>query len=113
MDAATKTDVAGTWRQRITAQQATRESIRDWCKANGCHEHAFYWWRARLGLSPASGVKQRRRSIKPKFAEVVVRPAPQVDQAVKLQLRGGIKLTLPMMTVPQLAELVRAIEGGK
>jgi hypothetical protein len=113
MDAASKPDLADVWRQRITAQQAAGESIRDWCKANGCHEHAFYWWRARLGLSPVSGSKRRRRVVQPKFAEVVVDSTPRASQLITLRLRGGEKLMLPVMPVPQIAELIRAIEGAK
>jgi hypothetical protein len=113
MDAAMKTDLAGDWRQRITAQQSAGESIRDWCKANGCHEHAFYWWRARLGLSPKSPANRRRSVASPKFAEVVVDSAPRASQIMTLRLRSGAELTLPAMPVPQIAELVRAIEGVK
>jgi hypothetical protein len=104
--------LAGDWRQRITAQQSAGESIRDWCKANGCHEHAFYWWRARLGLSPKSPANRRRSVAPPKFAEVVVAPS-RVGQVMTLRLRCGAELTLPAMPVPQIAELVRAIEGVK
>jgi len=49
-----KTETANHWRERIAAQQASGQSIRGWCKINGCAEHAFYWWRARLKLQPAS-----------------------------------------------------------
>jgi hypothetical protein len=113
MDAAVKTDLADTWRQRITAQQAAGESIRVWCKANGCHEHAFYWWRAKLGLSPVSGAKHRRQVTQPKFAEVVVDSAPRASQMMTLRWPSGAELALPVISVPQLAELIRAIEGAK
>jgi hypothetical protein len=113
MDAAAKTDLADVWRQRIIAQQAAGESIRDWCKANGCHEHAFYWWRARLGLSPKSPVTRRRSVPRPKLAEVVVDSTPRASQMMTLRLRSGAELTLPVTSVPQIAELVRAIEGAK
>ena len=113
MDAASKTDLADVWRQRIVSQQSSGGSIRDWCKANGCHEHAFYGWRARRGLSPVSGSKRRRRVAQPKFAEVVVDSAPRASQMMTLRLRVGAELTLPAMPVLQLAELIRAIEGGK
>src|SRR5271170_3946637 len=107
MDAASKTDLADTWRQRVTTQQAAGDSIRGWCKANGCHEHAFYWWRARLGLSPVSGSKRRRRVALPKFAEVVVDSLPRVGQtSMTLRLPSGAELTLPVMPVSQIAELV-------
>jgi transposase len=51
MDAAAKTDLASVWRQRVTAQQSAGESIRGWCKANGCHEHV----RTILADDPMSG----------------------------------------------------------
>jgi len=113
MGAEEKTDLASVWRQRVTAQQADGESIRDWCKSNGCHEHAFYWWRARLGLSPVSGLKRRRRIVQPKFAEVVVDSTPRASLMMTLRLRSGAELVLPAMPVSQIAELVRAIEGAK
>ncbi len=111
MDA--NTDLADVWRERVTAQQSAGGSIRDWCKANGCHEHAFYWWRARLGLSPKSSVKRRRSVPRPKFAEVVFDSTPRASQLMTLRLRSGAELVLPAMPVPQIAELVRAIEGVK
>jgi hypothetical protein len=114
MNAESQKTIADTWRQRITAQQSAGESIRDWCKANGWHEHAFYWWRARLGLSPVSGSKFRRRVVVPKFAEVVIDPTPRViSRLMTLRLRNGVELVLPVISVPHIAELVRAIEGGK
>ena len=77
MEEAARTSAAETWRERISAQQADGQSIRALCKENGWQEHAFYWWRSRLGLSPRSVVRRgRRRMVRPGFAEVVVdRPA--------------------------------------
>src|SRR6186713_1007688 len=106
MDSESKREMADTWRRRIMARQSAGESIRAWCKANGCHEHAFYWWRARLGLSPKSMGRRRPRTLQPRFAEVVVDSAPGAGGMMTLRLRSGVQLTLPMMPVPQLAELV-------
>ncbi len=92
------------------AQQSGGQSIRAWCKANGCHEHAFYWWRARLGLSPRSGGKTRPQIVRPQFAEVVMGSPLRDGETMTLRLCSGAELTLPVMPVPQLAELVRAIE---
>jgi hypothetical protein len=44
--------MADAWRQRIAAHRASGQSIRAWCRDNNHHEHAFYRWRSRLGLSP-------------------------------------------------------------
>jgi hypothetical protein len=106
MSARSKPGLADTWRQRITAQQTAGLPIRAWCKQNRCHEHAFYWWRARLGLSPRPAVK--RRPFPAQFAEAVMDSAPVVSRTMTLRLRGGQELAMP---ITQLAELVRAIEG--
>ena len=128
MDEAAKTSVAQAWRERITAQQAGGQSIRALCKENGWHEHAFYWWRARLGLSPRSVVGRRRRGIaseaQPGFAEVVVdlpvvelpavtEPlAASVVEPLLLRLGGGRELVLPVsMPLEQVAKLVGLVEG--
>jgi hypothetical protein len=111
MDAASKAATADTWRERIVAQQASGQSIRAWCRQNACHEHAFYWWRAKLGLSPTRAVKGQPRSARLKFAEVVVDPSPAAGQMMTLRLRGGQELMLPPMAIQQVADLVRAIEG--
>ncbi len=103
---------ADVWRERIVAQQASGQSIRAWCRAQDCHEHGFYWWRARLGLSPTSGVKrQRRRRTPVGFAEVVV-DRPATVEPMSLRLAGGRELILPAsMPVEHVARLVHAIEG--
>src|SRR3974390_610538 len=87
---------ADAWRRQIDDQRASGQSVRAWCKANDSREHSFYWWRARLGLSP----KKRRRSTpveaKPSplaFAQVVVHPS--AGEAVRLRLAGGHELILP------------------
>lgn len=114
---------AVTWRERITAQQAGGQSIRALCKENGWHEHAFYWWRARLGLSPRSAVRRRRGRIAvPGFAEVAVdrpvvaRPAvaepASIVEPIRLRLSGGRELVLPVsLPDERVAALVHLIEG--
>ena len=99
------------WRERVLAQQAGGQSVRAWCRQHNCPEHGFYWWRAKLGLSPASAVKRQCRGPNPiAFAEVVVgRPAPE---SIVLRLGSGRELVLPSsMPATRLAELLRAIEG--
>ena len=102
---------ADAWRERIAAQGTSGQSIRAWCREHNHHEHAFYWWRSRLGLSPKTAVKPRlnRRHAKAiKFAEVEVNRA----EPICLRLGGGRELLLPAsMPVAQVAQLVRAIEG--
>ena len=115
---------AETWRSRITSQRNSGLSIRGWSKQNDCHEHSFYWWRTRLGLSPRAASRAQQRdafkpsdAIKPlKFAQIVVdHPAaadPVVPEPIRLRLCGGRELLLPAgMPVTQLAQLIRTIEG--
>lgn len=107
---------ADVWRERIEAHRASGLSVRAWCKANDVHEHGFYWWRSRLGLSPATG--RRRRGVKANvvsFAEVVVAPvtASTGAEPIRLRLAGERELILPMsMPVERVAMLVRAIEAA-
>jgi hypothetical protein len=116
MDAETKNTTAQTWRERVAAQQASGQSIRSWCRENGCHEHSFYWWRARLGLSPVTAKRPRRSRVANAvdFARLVFQAPPTgSSEPMRLSLAGGRELTLPpSMPVEQIARLIRAIEGA-
>jgi hypothetical protein len=117
MDSTTTKDraTADVWRERIESHCASGLSVRAWCKANDVHEHGFYWWRSRLGLSPATG--RRRRGAKADtvhFAEVIVAPVTTSTCAepIRLRLAGERELILPAsMAVECIATLIRAIEG--
>jgi hypothetical protein len=96
---------ADAWRQHIKTQQASGQSVRAWCRQNNRAEHAFYWWRAKLGLSAG-----KRPTAKPlAFAQVVLQqPAPE---PLRLQLAGRRELILPAsMPLEQVAKLLRAME---
>lgn len=117
MDETTKDRAAAdVWRERIEAHRASGLSVRAWCKANDVHEHGFYWWRSRLGLSPASGRRRRGAKVDAvSFAEVVVAPvtASTGAEPIRLRLAGERELILPAsMTVERIAALVRAIEAS-
>ncbi len=103
---------ADVWRERIAAHRASGQSIRAWCRENNHHEHAFYWWRSRLGLSPKSITNRQQRPARPmKFAEVVVERA--MAESLCLRLGGGRELFLPAsMPIESIAKLVRAIEAS-
>jgi hypothetical protein len=110
MDTASTGSSADIWRERIAAQQASGQSIRVWCRDNGCRDHSFYWWRARLNLGPP-GTKRRRHRREPIcFAEAIVgRPAAE---PICLRLARGRELMLPAsMPVEQVAGLVGLIEA--
>jgi hypothetical protein len=118
MNEGTKSVAAETWRERIAAQQAGGQSIRALCKENGWQEHAFYWWRSRLGLSPVSVIRRRRRSKVPAgFAEVVFdRPgaATSAVEPICFRLGGGRELVLPVsMPLEQVAKLAALIEASR
>src|ERR1017187_1105883 len=107
---------ADAWRKRIDDQRASGQSVRAWCKANDAQECSFYWWRARLGLSP--GRRRRRESLrsaeaKPTplaFAQVMVQPPPA--EPLRLRFAEQRELILPAsMPVEQVAKLIHAIEG--
>ncbi len=104
-----KMTTADRWRERIVAQQASGQSIRGWCRDNGCPEHGFYWWRARLKLPRADGRQHRPHPFKPiNFAEVV---ANTPAEAIRLRLGGERELLFPAsMELELVAKLVRAIE---
>ena len=104
---ASSNGTADAWRERIMSQRASGRSIRAWCREHNHHEHAFYWWRARLGLSPKAAVK-RRRAQAITFAEVVVNRV----EPISLRLGGGRELLIPASMPPEhIAKLIRAIEA--
>ena len=106
---------ADAWRERITAQRVSGQSIRGWCRENALREHAFYWWRCRLGLSP--GPARKRRGRREPFTELIVDAPgktgfPGIIEPMVLRLAGGRELVLPAsMPVDRVAGLVRAIEA--
>jgi hypothetical protein len=115
----TVNETAEAWRERITAQRASGQSIRAWCGENGQHEHQFYSWRSKLGLSPQPGLRrQRRRMVQQGFAEVVVdRPVSQqvgLVEPIRLVLCGGRELLLPAsMPMERIAKLAALIEASR
>jgi len=113
-------DKAELWRKRIEDQRCSGQSIRSWCRASGTAEHSFYWWRGRLGLSPAG--KRPGKSVEQKpssmaFARVLVGPSDQppvagIVEPIRFRLVGGRELILPAsMPIDQVARLVHAIES--
>lgn len=112
---ARRTKTADVWRERVVAQQASGQTVRAWCRQHGCPEHGFYWWRAKLGLSPRSTPvrRQRRRARPVGFAEVVI-DERSVAEPIVLRLGSGREVILPAsIPVAQLAELLRAVEGAR
>jgi hypothetical protein len=96
---------ADAWRKHIVTQQVSGQSVRAWCRQNDCAEHAFYWWRAKLGLSPS-----KRPTAKPLgFAQVIV--SQPTAEPVRLRLAGERELIFPAsMPLEQVVKLIRALE---
>lgn len=107
-----KRSTAALWQKRIEGQASSGMSIRAWCRDNDVHEHGFYWWRTRLGLSPVGVRRQPSSDARPvRFAEVVVAP-PVIGDPIRLRLSRDRELILPAaMPMADVAALVRAIEG--
>lgn len=42
------------WRQRISQQEASKQSARAFCRDHGLNEHTFYNWRQRLREQPVT-----------------------------------------------------------
>jgi hypothetical protein len=113
------------WRRRIDAQRASGQSIRAWCTANDTHEHSFYWWRTRLGLSPGQRplpVPRKAKTTPPAFARVILNgtqpaaaepPVASVAEPLRLGFAGEHELILPAsMPLEQVARLVHLIEAA-
>ena len=117
MEAAAVDGKAEAWRERIANQRASGLSIRAWCRQNNQPEHAFHWWRSRLGLMPRPG-RRRRRSSKPgpgkgpalAFAKVNL-IAPPMAEPLRLRLGKERELILPAsLAMSHVAELIVALE---
>jgi hypothetical protein len=74
------------WRQRITQQESSGQSIRAYCRGRGLPEHAFYGWRQRL----------RKQSAPVKFALVETKPSEAAaGPPIELMLASGERLRIP------------------
>ncbi len=119
MEAAAVNGKAEAWRERIANQRASGLSIRAWCRQNNQPEHAFYWWRSRLGLAPQPR-RRRWRSSKPgpangpalAFAKVnLIAPADPGAPGLRLRLGHERELILPAtLAMSRVAELIVALE---
>jgi hypothetical protein len=85
------------WRRMLRGQTWSGLSIRAWCREHDLHEHAFYWWRARLALT---GRGRKMRSGNPTlipvqvFAEKMTCPEGQVEIVLsddhRIRIRGPV-----------------------
>jgi hypothetical protein len=94
------------WRRMVRGQAKSGMTIRAYCAQRRVKESAFYWWRRELA---------RRDAAKPAaFVAVRVHSPSALDRVdgMVLELRGGRMLRLGAMTVSQVVELARAMEGA-
>ena len=78
------------WRQRITQQQASGQSVRDFCRKHDFSEQPFYTWRKALGSS-ATGA-----TAKPPVAFALVEMnKPSQATPIEFILTGGEILRIP------------------
>ena len=73
------------WRERITQQESSGQSIRAYCRGRGLAEHAFYGWRQRL----------RKENTAVRFALVETRPAEESPMPIEVILASGDRLRIP------------------
>lgn len=108
---ATTDGTAQAWRERVTAQQASGKSIRAWCRENTYHGHAFYWWRARLGL-PRKSVTKRPKGRQPAKSMAFAKSSLNVLQASRCVCvwQTGVNCFCASMAVQQVARLVQSID---
>lgn len=115
---------AALWEQRMAAFEASGQSRRAWCKAQGVSVNTFGYWRHRLGdraaataAVPSRSKRSRRAGKATMIADglvpVVVRSAPvrasaSVATAVELEWPTGLRLKASL-GVAELAALVRAL----
>lgn len=108
------------WRKIVGGYSGGGMSIRAYCRSRGVNEAAFYWWRREL---------VRRDSVKtsPVFLPVVVESSAEGVEAIKagdcgapdrlegvvLELAGGRRLKMPSLSLGQVLELIRVIEGAQ
>jgi hypothetical protein len=71
------------WRERISEQERSGLSVRQFCKERELAEHSFYAWRKRL-----------RKQEPVRFALVERGPAPQEPTALELVLASGERLRI-------------------
>ena len=81
----------GHWREVITRQQASGESVAGYCAAAGIGPASFYTWRRRLGLgakgaaavTPEPGFLEIRMSRPPRCAAITTLPPLTHGEAVQ------------------------------
>jgi len=91
------------WRSRISAQEGSGVSVKQFCKQQGLSEQSFYYWRKRL---------QTPASMRFALVEAAPRRGPAEHAALELVLTTGERLRISAgvdaTTLRQVLEALRA-----
>jgi hypothetical protein len=63
------------WRRLVTAQAASGQSVRAYCRGRGISEQGFHWWRRELARRDAEKVEPAKKA-QPAFVPVEVTGTP-------------------------------------
>ncbi len=97
------------WRQIVTRHAKSGLSVRQFCRREGLHESAFYFWRRTI---QERGPKRCTRK-QPAFVPLVLGDV-HAAASITLELRGGRSLRLAeSFPVDRLATLVHALEANE
>lgn len=93
---------AGQWRERITEQERSGISVRQFCKQQGLAEHRFYGWRKRL----RSEGPLRFALVEPTAAALATGPTVELvlPTGERLRIAAGAEAT----TIRAVLEALRA-----
>lgn len=107
------------WRQVLARQAKSGLTVRQFCRREGLHESAFYFWRRMIQQRDAvrQGSRQCRADRggckRPAFVPLVV-DGMQPAAGITIELRGGRSLRLSgSFPVERLAALVHALETNE
>ena len=88
------------WRERLTRQEQSGQSVAAFCKSEGIAAQTFYWWRTRLSkYRPAESTPRPRDAARFIDLGALAPPAEESPDIaagfeLRLDLPGGIVLTI-------------------
>jgi hypothetical protein len=74
------------WRELITRQQESGQSITAFCAGEGVHPSSFHAWRRKLGLLPAAAASAKPQ--RSDFVEITVTPTGAAG--IGIEFPGGV-----------------------
>ncbi len=105
------------WRDRLTRQASSGQSVRAFCQEEGVKESAFFYWRREIarrnGVNAAPNKKAKHSEA---LASVVVIDEPRgaMTAPIEVVLSGGVVVRVGSeATRQQLAMVLDALESGR